>query len=43
MHTDLTVASVFAAETCADVVGSLFRYGGGRLARAVAAHAAPAA
>ena len=22
MHTDLTVASVFAAETCADVVGT---------------------
>jgi alkylation response protein AidB-like acyl-CoA dehydrogenase len=31
MHTDLTVASVFAAETCADVIGDLFRYGGGRL------------
>ena len=31
MHTDLTVASVFAAETCADVTGDLFRYGGGRL------------
>ena len=31
MHTDLTVASVFAAETCADVIGNLFRYGGGRL------------
>jgi alkylation response protein AidB-like acyl-CoA dehydrogenase len=31
MHTDLTVASVFAAETCADVVSTLFRYGGGRL------------
>jgi indole-3-acetate monooxygenase len=31
MHTDLTVASVFAAETCTDVVMDLFRYGGGRL------------
>jgi alkylation response protein AidB-like acyl-CoA dehydrogenase len=31
MHTDLTVASVFAAETCADVISGLFRYGGGRL------------
>ena len=31
MHTDLTVASVFAAETCADVTETLFRYGGGRL------------
>jgi alkylation response protein AidB-like acyl-CoA dehydrogenase len=31
MHTDLTVASVFAAENCADVVSTLFRYGGGRL------------
>jgi alkylation response protein AidB-like acyl-CoA dehydrogenase len=30
LHTDLTVASVFAAETCADVIGTLFRYGGGR-------------
>jgi alkylation response protein AidB-like acyl-CoA dehydrogenase len=31
MHTDLTVASVFAAETCADLAMTLFRYGGGRL------------
>jgi alkylation response protein AidB-like acyl-CoA dehydrogenase len=31
MHTDLTVASVFAAETCADLTETLFRYGGGRL------------
>ncbi len=31
MHTDLTVASVFAAETCADLTQTLFRYGGGRL------------
>jgi alkylation response protein AidB-like acyl-CoA dehydrogenase len=31
MHTDLTVASVFAAETCADLAETLFRYGGGRL------------
>ncbi len=31
MHTDLTVASVFAAETCADLAVTLFRYGGGRL------------
>lgn len=31
MHTDLTVASVVAAETCADVIGEQFRYGGGRL------------
>jgi alkylation response protein AidB-like acyl-CoA dehydrogenase len=31
MHTDLTVASVFAAETCADLTATLFRYGGGRL------------
>ena len=31
MHTDLTVASVFAAETCADLTSTLFRYGGGRL------------
>jgi alkylation response protein AidB-like acyl-CoA dehydrogenase len=31
MHTDLTVASVFAAETCADLAATLFRYGGGRL------------
>lgn len=31
MHTDLTVGAVFAAETCTDVVGNLFRYGGGRL------------
>ncbi len=40
MHTDLTVASVFAAETCADVIGDLFRYGGGRLLARSAAHAA---
>jgi indole-3-acetate monooxygenase len=31
MHTNLTVASVFAAETCADLTETLFRYGGGRL------------
>ena len=31
MHTDLTVASVFAAETCTQVTETLFRYGGGRL------------
>jgi alkylation response protein AidB-like acyl-CoA dehydrogenase len=31
MHTDLTVASVFAAETCTDLTSTLFRYGGGRL------------
>ena len=31
LHTNLTVASVFAAETCTDVVMALFRYGGGRL------------
>ncbi len=31
MHTGLTVASVFAAETCADLTETLFRYGGGRL------------
>ncbi|HEX9039746.1 MAG TPA: acyl-CoA dehydrogenase family protein [Trebonia sp.] len=31
MHTDLTVASVFAADTCADLTVTLFRYGGGRL------------
>ena len=31
MHTDLTVASVFAAETCAYLTETLFRYGGGRL------------
>jgi indole-3-acetate monooxygenase len=28
---DLTVASVFAVESCADVVSDLFRYGGGRV------------
>jgi alkylation response protein AidB-like acyl-CoA dehydrogenase len=27
----LTAASVFAAETCTDMIGALFRYGGGRL------------
>ncbi len=27
----LTTASVFAVETCADVIGDLFRYGGGRV------------
>jgi indole-3-acetate monooxygenase len=31
MHTDLTVASVFAAEACTDLTSALFRYGGGRL------------
>jgi len=31
MHTDLTVASVFAAETCTELTAALFRYGGGRL------------
>jgi indole-3-acetate monooxygenase len=30
-HIALTTASVFAAETCTDVVSGLFRYGGGRL------------
>jgi indole-3-acetate monooxygenase len=31
MHTDLTVASVFAAEMCTDLTSTLFRCGGGRL------------
>ena len=30
-QTEVTVASVFAVETCADVVSDLFRYGGGRV------------
>jgi len=30
-HIALTTASVFAAETCTDVISDLFRYGGGRL------------
>jgi indole-3-acetate monooxygenase len=30
-HIALTTASVFAAETCADVLSGLLRYGGGRL------------
>jgi alkylation response protein AidB-like acyl-CoA dehydrogenase len=30
-HIALTTASVFAAETATDVIGNLFRYGGGRL------------
>jgi len=30
-QTAVTVASVFAVETCADVVSDLFRYGGGRV------------
>ena len=30
-HIALTTASVFAAETCTDIIGALFRYGGGRL------------
>jgi len=30
-HMALTTASVFAAETCTDVISGLFRYGGGRL------------
>jgi indole-3-acetate monooxygenase len=30
-HLALTTASVFAAETCTDVISTLFRHGGGRL------------
>ncbi len=30
-HAALTAASVFAAETCAEVITDLFRYGGGRV------------
>jgi alkylation response protein AidB-like acyl-CoA dehydrogenase len=30
LHVDVAAASVYAVETCADVVADLFRYGGGR-------------
>jgi indole-3-acetate monooxygenase len=31
VHAALTAASIFATETCADVIAGLFRYGGGRV------------
>ncbi len=31
VHAAVTAASIFAVETCAEVIGDLFRYGGGRV------------
>jgi alkylation response protein AidB-like acyl-CoA dehydrogenase len=31
VHADVTAASIFAVETCAEVISDLFRYGGGRV------------
>lgn len=31
MHAALTAASIYAVETSAEIIGGLFRYGGGRM------------